>query len=66
MPTLHCALFHVFIDHLKEHAYYISNLSILEVQEVERQASEDKSNEMGEVQKQEEVQQRQTPGIKIR
>lgn len=42
----------------------ISDLSILEVQEVERQISKDKSNELGEVWKQE-VQQGQTPGIQI-
>lgn len=65
MPTPDRALFSVFIDHLKEHDYYISNLSVLEVQEVERQASKDKSNEWEEVWKQEEVQQGQTPGSKI-
>lgn len=65
MPTPDCALFGVLIDHLKEHAYYISDLSILEAQEVERQASNDKSNEQEEVCKQEEVQQGQTPGPKI-
>lgn len=65
MPTPDCALFSVFISHLKEHAYYISNLSVLEVQEVERQASKDKNNEWEEVWKQEEVQQGQTPGSQI-
>lgn len=39
--------FIVFSLILKEHAYYyISDLSILEVQKVERQVSKDKSNEL--------------------